>query len=77
MERKYLTHGQAEHRYGVAPATINRWVKKRGFPKPVHIGDPQRSRAFFPLDEVEAWDAEQRGQRQPRSNDRPPEAGPA
>jgi len=45
-------------RYPVAPATIWRWVKLGKFPAPVQLG-PQTT--AWPVDVLDAWDAQHRG----------------
>lgn len=55
---KYLTGPQVQARYQKSSMTIYRWTRddKLGFPKPLNIN----GRLLFRLDELDAFDAQQR-----------------
>lgn len=62
-----LTAAQVAERYGVTRKAVYTWIKRHGFPRPVHYG-PQTPRWI--LGEVQAWEGAQavkRDQRRGRS----------
>ena len=60
----YFTDQQLADRFGVARATIWRWVHTNGFPLPVHLS---ASCTRWRIDDVEAWAARRPRKRAPRA----------
>jgi predicted DNA-binding transcriptional regulator AlpA len=52
----YWSVKQLCKRYGVSRETLRRWMVRLGFPRPVHFGDPRRSKALFSIPLVLAWE---------------------
>jgi predicted DNA-binding transcriptional regulator AlpA len=61
MERYYTTKEVCDL-FRRKRETIRRWIKKLGFPEPVHHGH-LRGRALYPIELVNAWDAAHRNDR--------------
>lgn len=53
----YISAKEVLARYGISRATLDRWIKGRGFPAPRHIV----GKRHFALSEVDQWDFEQSG----------------
>lgn len=58
-----LTAAQVAARFGVTRKAVYTWIKRQGFPRPVHYG-PQTPRWI--LGEVQAWEAAQAAKREQR-----------
>ncbi|OBZ96735.1 hypothetical protein ADU59_03055 [Pararhizobium polonicum] len=53
----YIPAADVMARYGISRATLDRWMRYRGFPAPRKIV----GKRYFILDDIEAWDCEQSG----------------
>jgi predicted DNA-binding transcriptional regulator AlpA len=66
--RKFSPAAKVAAKYGVHRDSIKRWVRERGFPKPIYFNN----RAYWLDDEIEAFDARLLDERTP-----PPPVGRA
>ena len=59
--RKFRPASQVAAEFGVHRDSVKRWVREKGFPKPIYFN----GRAYWPDDEVEAFKAKLLGERTP------------
>ncbi len=50
--QKYIRIQDLTEKYGMARSTVYYWMRKRGFPKPIKIGE---RRVVWSVDDVERW----------------------
>lgn len=51
----YYTPDDLYERYQIASATLDRWIRKKGFPKAFKVGTTRR----WKIEKVLAWEEEQ------------------
>ena len=60
---RWISTGRMAHKFGVVPATINRWTREGKLPKPIALGGKGRHR-FWLAEEVEEWERQKLEERE-------------
>ena len=55
MEKEFWKTGEVLKLLKISRATLGRWRKTLGFPKPKHFAGHERSPAYYDADEVRTW----------------------
>ena len=64
----YYAIDDLSERWGVTRRSANEYVRRHGFPAPLAFSGRTRR---WPIDEVDAWEVEERQKRRPRRSPRP------